>query len=199
MSVARHSSFAALNDPKGLAGYSGYLLSVYELERRKFDNTFHEGGIQLVLVVICMISILVVYGWICALVRWSRDRGHSKVRSNFPSRLRGVQCSNRSYCADSTSYDTKISTVVLVSSHLCPRNVEEVLKGFYRPCTSAQGAFQCSSNSAHWEHVEAKPGSLRDAHSQCPPSLATARRLPPSTRTDGHSPPPPVPVSLKRI
>lgn len=91
--VTHHSSFAATNDPKGLAGYAGYLLSVFELERRKIEKTFHEGGIQLVLVVICMISVLVVYGWIGALVRWFSDPEHSQVSSMLPARLRGVEYS----------------------------------------------------------------------------------------------------------
>ena len=65
-------------------------MSVYELERRKFDNTFHEGGIQLVLVIICVISVLLVYGWICALVHWVRNPGHSKVCHVLSARIRAV-------------------------------------------------------------------------------------------------------------
>ena len=75
---------------KGLAGHAGYILSLYELERRKFHYTLHEGAIQLVLVTICIISVLLVYGWICALTNWVRDPGHAKVRPMLSARIRAL-------------------------------------------------------------------------------------------------------------
>lgn len=54
---------------------------MYEVDRRGLMNIFHEGAIIFVLMVICIVSALVVYGWLTSLVQawWPNDTGPSQV------------------------------------------------------------------------------------------------------------------------
>lgn len=54
--------------PPGLAAYAGFLLGMYEVDRRGLMDVFHEGAIILVLMIVCIVSTLVVYGWLGCLV-----------------------------------------------------------------------------------------------------------------------------------
>lgn len=54
---------------------------MYEVDRRGLEDVFHEGAIIFVLMVICIISALAVYGWLCNFALMCRDPGHKQVRS----------------------------------------------------------------------------------------------------------------------
>ncbi|CAM9627299.1 unnamed protein product [Laminaria digitata] len=63
----------------GLAAYLGFLLGMYEVDRRGLANVFHEGGIIFVIMIICIISSLLVYEWLCNLAIMCRDPALSQV------------------------------------------------------------------------------------------------------------------------
>lgn len=56
----------------GIAGAGAWLLGTWEVDRRSIDDMYHEGAIILLLQIICMVSTLIVYGWICDLFNYVR-------------------------------------------------------------------------------------------------------------------------------
>lgn len=52
----------------GAAGFGGYVLGQYELDRRQAQG-FHAGGVLLTLIVVCIISALLVYDWVTGLIQ----------------------------------------------------------------------------------------------------------------------------------
>lgn len=48
----------------GGAAYAGFILGMYETDRRNALNVYHEGAIILALTVVCIVSVLIVYGWL---------------------------------------------------------------------------------------------------------------------------------------
>ncbi|CAM9215996.1 unnamed protein product [Sphacelaria rigidula] len=50
------------------AGFGGYVLGQYELDRRQAQG-FHAGGVLLTLIVVCIISALLVYDWVTGLIQ----------------------------------------------------------------------------------------------------------------------------------
>lgn len=56
----------------GIAGAGAWLLGTWEVDRRSIDDMYHEGAIILLLQIICMVSTVIVYGWICDLVNYVR-------------------------------------------------------------------------------------------------------------------------------
>lgn len=76
----------------GLASYCGFLLGMHEVARRGLENIFHEGAIIFVLMVICIVSSLLVYDWLCKFAIMCRDPGHSQVRATLLCRqIAGMQ------------------------------------------------------------------------------------------------------------
>lgn len=64
----------------GLAGAAAWILGTWEVDRRSIDDMYHEGAIILLLQIICMVSTLILYGWICDLVKYVRgDNSTSQV------------------------------------------------------------------------------------------------------------------------
>lgn len=67
----------------GAAGYGGYVLGQYELDRRQAEG-FHAGGVLLTLIVVCMVSALLVYDWMAGLIqKCLPKRAMSSVRASY--------------------------------------------------------------------------------------------------------------------
>lgn len=65
-------ALCCLSSCAGIAGAGAWLLGTWEVDRRSIDDMYHEGAIILLLQIICMVSTLIVYGWICDLVNYVR-------------------------------------------------------------------------------------------------------------------------------
>lgn len=58
----------ALSRCAGIAGAGAWLLGTWEVDRRSIDDMYHEGAIILLLQIICMVTTVTIYDWICSLV-----------------------------------------------------------------------------------------------------------------------------------
>lgn len=71
--TANDIPFLRPNLPKkcyaGLAAWAGFLLGMYEMDRRNYDRLYHEGAIIFVLMIVCIVSSLIVYDWLASLVQ----------------------------------------------------------------------------------------------------------------------------------
>lgn len=73
-------ALCCLSSCAGIAGAGAWLLGTWEVDRRSIDDMYHEGAIILLLQIICMVSTLIVYGWICDLVNYVRgNKSDSQV------------------------------------------------------------------------------------------------------------------------
>lgn len=53
----------------GITAYGGFLLGIYEADRRHLSDLYHEGAIILVLQIACIVSALIFYDWIGGLIQ----------------------------------------------------------------------------------------------------------------------------------
>lgn len=72
----------------GIAGTGAWLLGTWEVDRRSIDDMYHEGAIILLLQIICMVSTLIIYGWICDLVKYACGNKTASVGSMLATKKR---------------------------------------------------------------------------------------------------------------